>query len=98
MKAQIIKKIADSILKTDPVKHSNKELSKIHSNASLRRLIEGLVQNYFQENKYVLDRYVLPSHKSPITRVPRTITHDNSKFKTLNSVQSLPYLYPSPLI
>jgi hypothetical protein len=73
-------------------------MAQVHSKASLRRLIEGMVAGYLKDNHLVLDRYVNPSWKSENIRRPMTVSHGRDRTQLKNSVQGLPYMYPSPLV
>lgn len=98
LKGKVIKSIADSLLKNDPVIFAYKELAKVHSNASIRRMIEGLLAKYFKENHLVFSRYVQPVWKSPPNREPKTIVHETFKLKPATSMHKLPFMYLSPSI
>ena len=73
-------------------------MAKVHSNSSVRRLIESLVTDYIKDNPAVLEKYYYRSVQATDFPQPRSVTHARDRMSSKQTVQQLPYLYQSPLI
>ena len=78
METQIVKHVADEVLRN----HS--DLNKVHSNASIRKILETEARKFFEENK----------HKP----LGPTIAKANEKGEKEFEASNLPYLHRNPAI
>lgn len=90
---RISKHIADEILRT------NMAFAKVHSNASVRKMLEQEVKKHVNQNRPIVDQNIKNSKQESL-KLPNII--DNNKRNEMlgkhNTTQNLPYIYRNPAI